>query len=49
MVLPIVKKGLPTLMNTIKIIPHRHAQRPPSKVALDSVELTMILALRGSK
>lgn len=52
-VLPIVKKGLPTLINIIMMIPHRYAtipQRPTSKVVLDSVKLTLlILALTVSK
>lgn len=40
MVLPIVKKGLPTLINRIKIIPQGMLRGLPSKVALDSVKMT---------
>ena len=36
------QNGLPTAVNAIKIIPHKHAERPISRVILDSVELTVL-------
>lgn len=36
-----IKMGLSTFMNTVKLIPHRHIQRPIFQVAPDSIKLTI--------
>lgn len=36
-----VMMDLPISLNTVKIVSHRHAQRPDSRVIIDSVRLTI--------
>lgn len=36
------RRNLPTSVNMIKIIPHRHSQKPFSQVTLDCVKLTVV-------